>query len=622
MENRIHHRIQELPQEVADKIAAGEVIDRPLSVVKELVENAIDSGADSIIIEFRNGGKTYIRVTDNGAGIDSCDVELAFKRHATSKIETAKDLESIQSLGFRGEALSSICVVSKTEVITKTSTGVAGFRMLFSGSQILEKSEIGCPQGTTIVVTDLFFNTPARYKFMKPESTETSLIIDFVSKMALAYPSIKIRLINNGNILFSTSGKGDLFDNILMIFNTDVAKKLIHIEDLDNNFSIEAYISVPSFTQASRKNQIIFVNGRTISSKIIDQAIAAAYREKTPENRYPSAFIFFHLPPAQLDVNIHPNKKEVRFEDEKAVSAFIQKALLDGLSSKFAIPEVTGKSIFASSEKIMELPITEQINIKQLFAAKRESESLYKLSQISSDKNNEYIDHKFSYNDRKLEVHGDGKEEFHDHGLLLKEGKNHNNVAAFDVLSLAVTGIIFDTYITAVDDDHFYLIDQHAAHERVFYEMLMSSYCNRPIGIQTIIFPFTVNTSFSVSETSENWLSVLKCLGYDLVIFGPKIYRVDGIPMFMNLDEAKLFLDDFLENISDHTNFEDRNMIEKIISKACKSAIKAHDKLSSQEVKQLLLDLSKTDKPGSCPHGRPVYIKLSKHEIEKLFKRV
>lgn len=622
MENRMNRRIQELPQEVADKIAAGEVIDRPLSIVKELVENAVDSGADSIVIEFRNGGKTYIRVTDNGSGIDSCDVALAFKRHATSKIETAKDLESIQTLGFRGEALSSICAVSKTEVITKTSAGVAGFRILFSGSLILEKSEIGCPQGTTVIVTDLFFNTPARYKFMKPESTETTLIIDFVAKMALAYPCIKIRLINNGNILFSTSGKGDLFDNILMIFNTDLAKKLIHIEDIDHNFSIEAYISTPSFTQSSRKNQIVFVNGRTISNKIIDQAIAAAYREKIPENRYPAAFIFFHIPPSQLDVNIHPNKKEVRFEDEKAVLGFIERALLNGLSSKFAIPEVTGKSIFASSEKIMEVPLTEQINIKQLFAAKRESESSDKFSQINSDKNSDYEDDKFSYTCRKEEFHRDGKENLHRENLIMRDGINQTKSYAFDVLSLTVTGIIFDTYITAVDEDHFYLIDQHAAHERVFYEMLMSSYYNRPIGVQAIILPFTVHTSFSVSETSEIWLSLLRRMGYDLVIFGPKTYRVDGIPMFMDLDEAKLFLEDFLENISDHTNFEDRNNIEKIISKACRSAIKAHDKLSSQEVKQLLLDLSKTDKPGSCPHGRPVYIKLSKHEIEKLFKRI
>lgn len=601
MEINKNQRIQELPQHVTDKIAAGEVIDRPLSIVKELVENSIDSGADSIIVEFKNGGKTYIRITDNGSGIDSRDIELAFKRHATSKIETAQDLERIQTLGFRGEALSSICAVSKTELITKTSSSIAGLRIRFSGGLVLENSEIGCPQGTTVIVTDLFFNTPARLKFMKSESAETTMIIDFISKIALAYPAIKIRLLNNSNIVFSTTGKGNLYENILTVFNTDLGTKLIHIQDSDNNYIIEAYISIPSFTQASRKNQIFFINGRSISSKIIEQGIAAAYREKISDNRYPAAFVFFRLPPNQLDVNIHPNKREVRLADEKAVSAFIEKSLLKGLAGKFAIPELTGKSIFHIPTKATNEKTSEQVDIRHIFVAKREPDT------------------KFAYTN---------SEEKSDHnGPWLRESKTEEEPIfyqpeVFDVLSLKITGAIFDTYITAVDEDYFYLIDQHAAHERVFYEALMAAYNNRPIGIQSIMVPFMISTSCSVSEINATWLTSLRSMGYDLELFGPKIYRVKGIPMFMSLGEAQSFLEDFMDNVLETTDFQDLKKIEKIISHACKSAVKAHDKLDIKEMQQLLIDLSKTDKPGSCPHGRPVYVKLRKYEIEKLFKRI
>ncbi len=265
-------RIIELPKTVADKIAAGEVVERPLSIVKELVENSIDAGANSIIVEIKKGGKTYLRVTDNGSGIEKEDVDLAFKRHATSKIKTASDLDYIDSLGFRGEALASIAAVSRVELITKTAGEKSGIRVKIEGGEVLEKDDTGCPEGTTIIIEDLFFNTPARLKFMKQDATESTLIIDFISKMTLAYPSIKIRLINNGNILFSTAGKGEIYSNILTIYSKEIGDKLIHLQEESKEMMLEAFVSAPNNSKTNRKSQIFFVNGRYISSKVMENA--------------------------------------------------------------------------------------------------------------------------------------------------------------------------------------------------------------------------------------------------------------------------------------------------------------------------------------------------------------
>ncbi|MDD3169667.1 MAG: DNA mismatch repair endonuclease MutL, partial [Eubacteriales bacterium] len=369
-------RIMELPKHVADKIAAGEVVDRPLSIVKELVENSIDAGADSVTVEIKNGGKSYIRVTDNGSGIEKQDVTLAFKRHATSKIKSASDLDHISSLGFRGEALASIAAVSRVELITKTAGDKSGIRVKLEGGEILEKEDTGCPEGTTIIIEDLFFNTPARLKFMKPDATESTLIIDFISKMTLAYPRIRIRLINNGNILFSTAGKGDIYSNILTIYSKETGDKLIHLEEDWEEMRLEAYISAPNHSKTNRKSQIFFVNGRSISSKVMDNAVADAYLEKIFEGRYPIAFLFLQLAPEKLDVNIHPNKKEVRFENERLVRDFITDSIRRNLQTKEAIPEIRNRNLFASGTKDeRENQKSEaQVDIKSLLSEQRRQE--------------------------------------------------------------------------------------------------------------------------------------------------------------------------------------------------------------------------------------------------------
>ena len=628
--------IKVLDKQVADKIAAGEVVDRPLSVVKELVENAIDAGASSVVIEIKNGGKTYIRVTDNGCGIRQSEASTAFQRHATSKITTDKDLESIETLGFRGEALASIAAVSRTELITKTADEKMGTKLHIDGGHIAENLPTGCPDGTTVIITDLFYNTPARLKFMKSDGTESGLIIDFVSQIALAYADINIRLINNGNILFSTQGKGDRYNSILTVYSKEIGKQLIPFHAEKEYLMLEGYVSNPAMSKTTKRSQIFFVNGRVISSKIMDQGVTNAYFDKLFEGRHPVAFLFLRSAPEKLDVNIHPNKKEVRFDDEKFVSNFITETIRCALMSKEAMPEVKSQNIFkvnqqkpliqsddaVQHESIKVIKLQEpQVGIKSLLSIYRsEMENIPNQLKIENPLNQLEMEHAHTSPEEKKSVVG---------GLPISDSTVQTSYKSdlktpkpFDFTNLKFIGSIFATYITAVDEDCFYLIDQHAAHERIFFEQLLRQYQDAEKLQQTIMIPFVVNTTYAISESSYDWLDTLTAFGFEIEEFGPKSYIVKAVPAFMELSEAQDFIEYFLDNITEDTDLENMAKIEKITSNACKSAVKAHDLLSEEEIKQLISDLSRCENPYSCPHGRPTFIKMSIHEIERLFKRV
>lgn len=608
-------RIIELPKHVADKIAAGEVVDRPLSIVKELVENSIDAGASSIIVEIRNGGKSFIRVTDNGSGIPREDADLAFKRHATSKIKNASDLDHISSLGFRGEALASIAAVSRVELITKTSDEKSGIRVRIEGGELLEKTDTGCPEGTTIIVEDLFFNTPARLKFMKPDSTESTLIIDFISKMTLAYPQIKIRLINNGNILFSTTGKGDVYSNILTIYSREIGDKLIRLSDDNGEMSLEAFVSAPSNSKTNRKSQIFFVNGRYISSRIMENAVSDAYMEKLFEGRYPIAFLFLQVPPEKLDVNIHPNKKEVRFDDERLIKDFITESIRNGLKTKDAVPEIKEKNIFKLKrpDEIKEPEAVPKNNLEVVNTI-RSDNSVQQTQRTEEQVHIKKLLSEMRKPEQRPEVISDQ--------FIRESDVQYQAKAGFDMKDLIITGAVFGTYITAVDDSSMYLIDQHAAHERIFYEQLLTQYQNEEKAQQLILTPVVINVTHAVKNDTGMVLEFLSRFGFQIEEFGPTAYIMKAIPVFMELDEARDFIDFLLDNISEETELENQKKIGAIITNACKKAVKAHDVLDKIEIDRLMSDLAKTRNPYSCPHGRPTFVRLSRYEIEKMFKRV
>ena len=597
--------IKLLEKKVADKIAAGEVVDRPLSVVKELVENSIDAGSDAVVVEIKKGGKNYIRVSDNGCGINAEEVTTAFKRHATSKITAAEDLESIQTLGFRGEALASIAAVSRTELITKTAESKTGTSITVEGGETAGISAIGCDSGTTVIVRDLFYNVPARYKFMKSDSAEAGLITEFVSQMALAYPDIKFKLINNESVQFLTQGRGDRYNSILTIYSKDIGKSLIPIEYETGEMKLEGYVSNVGESRNSRKNQIFFVNGRVITSRVMDTAVKNAYKERLFMGRFPIAFLFLSVKPDTLDVNIHPNKKEIRFDDEKSVEQFVTEAIKQALSTKDAAPAVNASLIKPEKpENKVKTPLTAQETETEIKPAPEKV-----IISRKPEKTNQL-------NIKELLSTMREESEIRENTSIIKPAVSR----PFEFTGLTVRGSVFATYIIAEDDSDMYLIDQHAAHERIFYEKLIKQFETEEKLHQPVLMP--VIFSLPVTVTDEQWLNVLSDMGYTIEHFGERIYRITEIPMFMGISEAEDFVKDFISSINEETDLKSQKTLDTIASKACKSAVKANDNLSDIEITQLIKDLAGCDNPFSCPHGRPTFIKLGKYQIERMFRRV
>ena len=497
--------IKILEKNVADKIAAGEVIDRPVSIIKELVENSLDAGADSITIEISDGGKTYIRVTDNGCGIDPDQVELAFRRHATSKITSEQDLDTIATLGFRGEALASICAVSRVELITRTEESRTGRRVIIEGSDVISNSATGCPEGTTITVKDLFFNVPARNKFMASAASESRRIIDFASRIALSYPDIRFNVINSSKRVFTTSGKGNILASIISIYGTDTGKDLIPVEKSEGGLLLKGYVSSPGTSLPSRSRQVMCVNGRIISSNVMERAIDRAYQDRLFKGRFPVAFLFLAMPPEKLDVNIHPTKKEIRFDDNAEVEDFIYAAIRDALRQKEAIPsakpDAKAAKPMALTENESEYTTKNQIKVPVLNDEKFEIE--YKAEQVNINNVLETL--------RKEQISKSAEPE---------PPKPQPVYRPFEFDELKVIGVIFNTYIAAQDSDSFYLIDQHAAHERVFYEKLTEQFRSSEKAMQQLLLPLNFNVSAAVTASEESWIEPVRSFGYNIEFFG------------------------------------------------------------------------------------------------------
>ncbi len=601
--------IKILDKHIADKIAAGEVIDRPVSIVKELVENAVDAGASSITVQIKDGGRTYIRVTDNGCGIPADEVETAFRRHATSKIATEADLDCIETLGFRGEALASICAVSRVELITKTADAKAGRRVVVESSQVLENSATGCPDGTTVTVRDLFFNVPARYKFLATDASEARKVIDFVSRIALSYPDIRFSMINGSSRVFTTSGKGNILANIISIYGKDIGEGLIPVEKSEGGFKLKAHVSSPDKTLPSRSRQIFCVNGRIIASSVLEKALDRAYAERMFKGRFPIAFIFLAMPAEKLDVNIHPTKRQIRFDKNSEVEDFVAEAIRTALKGEKAVPEITKNDGFVKDESFTYKPEISKPSAEQAVIPVDSKE------QIDETDDQEQVDIKsFLTTKRQEAVETEKITEMPD---PVPEQVNR----PFDFEDLTVIGAVFNTYILAQDDENFYMIDQHAAHERVFYEKLMDQYNASEKFSQQMLMPLSFSVSSDVSATEDAWIDDVRAMGYDIEFFGNNTYIVREIPAFMEMGEAEDFLKDLFSEFSEKPDLTDRSTLDKIITRSCKSAVKGGDVLDSSELSALMDQLRACRNPFSCPHGRPTFIRMTKYELERMFKR-
>ncbi|MDR1572966.1 MAG: DNA mismatch repair endonuclease MutL, partial [Clostridiales Family XIII bacterium] len=599
-------KILELPPHIAEKIAAGEVVTGPASVVKELIENSLDAGARAITVEIRNGGKSLIRVSDDGAGIPAEQVRTAFLRHATSKLRHLSDLSRINTLGFRGEALTSIAAVSRLELYTKTAEAKAGAMIRIEGGEVTGEKPVGAEKGTTVVVTDLFFNTPARLKFLKSDRAEGARVIDAVSVLALSRADVKVRLIAGDAILFSTPGRGDLLANILTIYGNAPGKDLLPLRAEDGNLAVHGFVASPAARRAARRQHIFFINDRSVRSRLMEKALAEGCAE-TPlaAAGCPFALLFLRVPPERLDVNIHPAKSEVRFDDEAALSSFLADAIRAAVRTKEAIPTIPprGKSFAPADAGDDDAPAAPA---RLAFAGTLETDKVDIKNLLSTIK------------EKDTEVRANLLMEDAEEGAFYAEERAP---APFDIAAIAPMGRIFGTYIVGRDDAGFYFIDQHAAHERVLYERFLRQHQNREKLCQQLLAPLVVELPHTAraatADDGANARAFLAALGYEAEDFGAHACRINAVPAFLSLSEAEDFLNRLLDALPEGRPPEDEAAIDRVISAACKAAVKAGDKLGDAEVSALLASLAACENPYACPHGRPVFIRLTERDIER-----
>ena len=591
--------IRVLDSFTADKIAAGEVIERPVSAVKELVENSIDAGASQIIVEIRGGGKSYMRITDDGCGIAPQEAETAFLRHATSKISSIADLDEIVSLGFRGEALASIAAVSRLTMVSRTAEEASGIKLVMHGGKVISSERTGANKGTTIIVEDLFYNTPARRKFMKSDAREASAVIELIQQFAIYYAGIKFMMISNGQTVFTTSGDGDVLAAADALYPDLHAHRLIPVE----GDSVRGYVSDPGTTRTSRKGQFFFVNGRLVDSQIIEKGLIDGYSGRIFSG-HPLAILFIDQDPRDIDVNIHPGKREIRFLRQDEVRQNITDAVNTAVMSVRGVPEVFApeKASSETAEPGTTRPETE-MNSGSGSGQRSIKEYLKTLERPAASA-------------AASDVLHTAASEVREEMPSFESGP----AAPFDFSELVLKGYVFDTYIIMQGGDSLYVFDQHAAHERVFYEKFMEGYRNSTHIPQPVLTPFTIDVSADVYLSERHHLDGLRSMGYDIEDFGDRTFLVRGVPEYMTLEEADGFARGWFEG-SDELRGGNGAVRDKLIMRSCKSAVKANDSLSETEIRDLMKKLSECENPFSCPHGRPTFVRVTSYEIERSFRR-
>ncbi|OPJ57170.1 DNA mismatch repair endonuclease MutL [Alkalithermobacter paradoxus] len=602
-----------LDEYTINKIAAGEVVERPSSVVKELIENSIDAHSSKITVEIEDGGKKLIRITDNGTGIKPDEVEKAFLRHATSKILNVEDLYNLNSLGFRGEALASIASVSEVELITRTKENDFGIKICLSGGKIIKKESIGTSIGTTIIIRNLFFNTPARKKFLKSSNAETLSITDTVNKLSIGNPSIQFKYINNNKVMLTSPGDGNLKSAIRSIYGKQVFDNLIQVSSDMGFIKIDGFIGNTSIYRGNRSMQHVYVNGRYVKSTILLNSINDGYKSILPINKYGICFLNLYLNPDVIDVNIHPTKLEIKFENELQIYNVIKNTINDTLLGQTLIPKYE-KTLTASYKenyiKVNDIintscthlekgvkPLTivceEQIMVSEDFAKNCEDKNTF-----SVDSSNIYASNKNTFIDAPI--------------------VNEDKIILPDI---SIVGTIFNTYIIGQHKDSIFLIDQHAAHERVLYETYLAELTNKSLTTQILIDPIILDFCIKDIIKIKDIFSIFEEFGFEIELFGNNSIIIRGVPYLFEAPESEKFILEILDNIDYVTNNYELKK-DKIASMACKSAIKAKDKIHQIEIDVLIRKLSQCENPYTCPHGRPILVEMTKYEIEKMFKRI
>lgn len=617
-------QIKLLDQKTIDNIAAGEVIERPASVVKELVENAIDANANAVTVEIKDGGMTLIRVTDNGAGIPKDQVKTAFLRHATSKIRTVEDLMSVSSLGFRGEALSSIGAVAQVELVTKTAGGFSGTSYKISGGEEEEFSEIGAPDGTTFLVKNIFYNTPARRKFLKSATTEAGYVEQVMVHMALSHPEISFKFIHNNRNRIYTSGNGNLKDIIYHIYGRDVASALIELEAETDNIKVYGFVGKPHISRGNRNYESYFINGRYIKSPLIYRAIEEAYKTFTMTHKYPFICLNMEIRPDLLDINVHPTKMEIRFENGNELYELLATKIREVLLTRDLIPQVqSDKEKKREGQNRKEVPkemLTKSGLVSDVKLEKKKMPEPFERNRRREEQKSSSVYAGLNYDIKKKSFPSIEKEEEKPHQMTLNETSVLEEKAK---PGRKVIGQLFRTYWLIEYEDELFIMDQHAAHEKVNYEKLMRDFKKKEIYSQGLEPPLVITVSMSEAEVLRNYADIFAGLGFTIEAFGGNEFCIRQVPANLyGIGEEDLFIE-LLDCVSRESPKANVDIItDKIATMACKMSIKGNQKISLPEVEHLLDQLMELENPYQCPHGRPTIIKMSKYEIEKKFKRI
>lgn len=660
-------QIHVLDQETINQIAAGEVVERPMAVVKELVENSIDAGANAVTVEIQNGGKDLIRITDNGSGIDKEDIRLAFTPHATSKIHEVGDLLAVNSLGFRGEALASIAAVSQLEMISKTREALMGNRYVMEGGEEKTLEAVGCPEGTTLLIRNLFYNTPARLKFLKTAPTEAGYINAVIERLALSHPEIAFRFINQNQSKLSTSGNGKLKDVIYHIYGRDITSNLLEIQREEVFAKVEGFLGKPVISRGNRNFMNYFINGRYIRSKVITRAIEEAYAPYTMQHRYPFTVLHFQIDPAYIDVNVHPQKMEIRFTKEQEIFQSVYHAVSEGLKQKEFIPEIRLQEKKTEKEKekeprgaeIFETKRLQQENraktaeARKIAEPQKEAESQKtleprKIAEPRNTENSAGSESKYQQAPTvstvaeqpprygKTEPKTETSTGAHASTDAVSKPKasaapkpvqqslfEHGKLADQKIKELRIIGQLFSTYWIMEYDDKMYLVDQHAAHEKVLYERFIKQIQKKKPMTQVVKPPLLLTLSMAEQQIFQEHKDIFAELGFLIEAFGDREYAVSEIPVHLPSISALDLLTDALDMLSDHhSNKTPEIIFERIASMSCKAAVKGNHKMDVRQAEELIREMMDLENPYHCPHGRPTMISMSRRELEKKFKRI
>ncbi len=639
------NEIHVLDSNTVDQIAAGEVVERPASVVKELVENAIDAGAQHITVEIKDGGISFIRVTDDGSGIDKSQLSKAFLRHATSKITVAEDLETVMSLGFRGEALSSIAAVCQVELITKTADALTGQRLCISGGEAQPPEEIGAPDGTTILVRNIFFNTPVRRKFLKTPATEGGYIADFMQHMALSVPHVAFQFIVNGQTKFYTSGNGQMEEIIYRIYGKEVSDAMTFVDAQADGVRMTGFLGKPILNRANRSYETFFVNKRYIKSSLISSAVEEGYKTYLMQHKYPFVILHFEIDPTRIDVNVHPTKMDIRINEPGQFLSFIRDAVKDALTGRNFIVSVDEEEASdKKTEKMKEKELTAQL--PQPFEEKRRSQTTLTENQAQNIQVHEENHYMEPVKENEARVIGPDRE-FLKHmnatapqialssGNVIKQKDivlvekveqmrlfDEEDLQKQEIENFKIIGQVFDTYWILSMPEKIYYVDQHAAHEKVMYERLMKQYKEKEIITQALNPPLVVTLTPKEKNVLLAHMEDFEKLGFEMDEFGEDAYAVRSVPVDLyGLSERQLFLTVLDELVEFPVKGEPDAVLSKIASMSCKAAVKGNQVISMQEAQELMKELLACENPFNCPHGRPTIISMTKYELEKKFKR-